>query len=79
MTNKADYQKGYVAGKRKSDKDIAKLKADEREERIYMKCLELALNNCNHWKIGKKPIDNAEGYCRLAKIFADNSIAELDR
>lgn len=43
-----------------------------------MKSLELVLKHCNNWQFGKKPINDAEGYCRLAKIFADHSISELD-
>lgn len=88
MSNTAEYSRGYQAGKRRSAKDIAllvselkatKVKADEREERVFMRCLEMALQSCNNWTIGKKTVDNAERYCALAKVFADNAISQMDK
>ena len=81
------YSKGYQAGKRKSAKDIAELTAeiraikrakyDVREERVFIQCLELVMKNCGHWTVGDKPLNNAQQYCKLAKIFTDNSISVL--
>lgn len=84
MSNTPEYQKGYQAGRKRSARDVEELKQmrlalDERNERVYMKSLELALKHCGDWRIGKKPINDAEGYCKLAKIFADNSISILDK
>ena len=46
-------------------------------ERIYMQCLDMALQHCNNWTIGKKKVNDADGYCQLAKVFADNSISKI--
>ncbi len=78
-----EYQKGYVAGRKKADKDRKELKAlrlalDEQKERVYMKCLELVVRECGGWAIDSKEIKNAQGYCSLAKIFADTSIFKLN-
>ena len=83
MKNAAEYQRGYQAGIRRSNKDrqeLEKLKLalDEQKERIYMKSLELVLKHCTNWTIGSKEINDAQGYCKLAKIFADNSISKLN-
>ena len=87
MKNAAEYSRGYQAGIKKNAKDLEsvqsdlrqlKLSAESKNERVYMKSLELALKHCGGWGIGGKPIKNAQGYCQLAKIFADNSIAEMD-
>lgn len=82
MTQAADYQRGYAAGRKKAEKELEELRLlrmaiDEKNERVYMKCLEMTLKHCGNWQIGKKQISNAEGYCRLAKIFADNAISEI--
>jgi len=45
-----------------------------KEERIYLHCLSMVLDKCTEWEINGKKIKNAEGYCKLAKIFARNSI-----
>ena len=86
MTTKTqDYSRGYQAGIKKgaagkqAEIDLLKEKIDERAERVYMRCLEIALKHCDGWSIGKKRIDSAEGYCKLAKIFADNSISVIDK
>jgi hypothetical protein len=83
-----EYSKGYQAGVRRSAKDIAglteeiraikKVKSDIREERVFIQCLELVMKNCGHWTVGEKPLNNAEQYCKLAKIFTDNSISVLE-
>lgn len=87
MANTVEYSRGYQAGRKKNTKDLKvaqrelrqlTIKADERKERIYMQALELTLKHCGHWQIAKKTIDNAEGYCKLAKIFADNAITCMD-
>ena len=86
MSNTQEYSRGYQAGKNKNAKDLEiaqrdlrelKLSTESKDERVYMKCLELALKHCGGWKIGDKKITNAEGYCRIAKIFAENSISEM--
>ena len=48
-----------------------------KKERIYMQCLELSLKHCSGWSIGGKKINDSEGYCALAKAFADNSISKV--
>ena len=45
-----------------------------KQERVFMQCLDMTLRNCDGWTIGKKKINDAEGYCKLAKIFADNAV-----
>ena len=83
-TKTQEYSKGYSAGVKKgaADKqaeiDLLKAKIDERAERVYIRCLEMALKHCREWSIGGKRIDNAEGYCKLAKVFADESISVLE-
>jgi hypothetical protein len=84
---KRGYSRGYAAAERRADKELSDLGkktelleqiASKRQERIYMQCLGLALKHCSNWSIGDKPINNAEGYCRLAKIFTENSISSMD-
>ncbi len=86
MTNTVEYSRGYQAGVKKNAKDLeiaqrdlrqVKLSVERKDERVYMKCLELALKHCDGWKIDDKKINNTKGYCRLAKEFADNSISEM--
>jgi len=74
MSNSLEYQKGYRAGRRK----LLQKERELRKERVYLKCLDMALKYCSGWGINKKEINNAEGFCQLAKIFADNSISKLD-
>lgn len=45
-----------------------------KDERVFLHCLEVVLKHCNNWTVGKKPINDAEGYVKLARIFADNAI-----
>lgn len=73
-----EYQKGYAAGRRKVEHDREVRQAlDERRERVYMQSLELVVKHCSEWQIDGKKIDSAKGYCRLAKIFADNAISSM--
>jgi len=86
-----DYQKGYKAGRKRSTVDAKEMQElrfkneklrqamNDRRDNIYMQCLDMTLNHCNGWSIGDKTINSAEGYCRLAKIFADNSISTLSK
>jgi hypothetical protein len=74
MSNSSEYQKGYRAGQNK----ILKQRKIEQKERIYMQCLELSIKHCHNWSFGKKSINNSERYCRLAGIFAENSISEIN-
>ncbi len=83
-----DYSRGYDAGKRRSATEVTQLKAELRtlgkmaesqKERVYIACLEMALKHCSGWQLDKKEINNAEGYCRLARIFMDNSISEISK
>ena len=83
-----DYGKGYQAGRRYVDNDMMDLRrqirdlertaVEKRSERIYFRALELVLAHCNGWQMNKKPIDNAERYSTLAKIFADHAIEHLE-
>lgn len=72
-----EYQKGYAAGLRSKKSDAAaelkKIK-DEQRERVYLRCLEIALTHCGGWSVGGKKISDCEGYSKLAKIFMDNAI-----
>lgn len=73
-----DYQKGYQAGRRKTEADIAIINSLEtRNERVYLACLKMALEHCNGWAFGDEKINNAEGYCKLAAIFAKHSISKI--
>lgn len=83
MSDAREYQRGYQAGRKRRDIDaeeikLLRVKLDSRKDDIYMKCLELSLKYCGNWKIGKEPINNVGMYCKLAKIFLDNSISEID-
>lgn len=88
MSGTLEYSQGYQAGVRKGKSDIECLKkelawrkasGDERRERVYMQSLGLVLKHCSGWKINDRTINDAEGYCALAKIFTDNSIAEIEK
>lgn len=70
-----DYQRGYAAGKRKA----AIPDTETRKERVFLACLEMALKHCSGWQIAGEPIRNAEGYCKLARVFAENGISEIER
>ena len=49
-----------------------------KEERVYMQCLNMTLEQCGStWKIGGKNVNSAEMYCKLAKAFADNAITNF--
>jgi hypothetical protein len=81
-----DYQRGYVAGRKKTEADIQtekeahdrlnSIKALQRE-RVYLACLNMALQHCSNWSIGGEKIKDAAGYCKLAKVFAENSITNI--
>jgi hypothetical protein len=74
-----DYQRGYAAGRRRLDHEVRAIDlTNARRERVYLKALELALEHCDGWSINGKKIDNAEGYCTLAKFFADNLISKMN-
>ena len=79
MSDSLEYQRGYVAGRkrRKTDLDAEEARKN-RKERVYLKCLELVLKHCSNWSLGGEKLSSAEGYCRLAKIFADNSISKIE-
>ncbi len=88
MANSPEYQKGYRAGGIGAEKKIARLEGElkalqfnvsAQQERIYMKCLAMALENCSGWTIGSKPINDSAGYCTLAKAFMNNSISILNK
>ena len=76
----ADYAKGYAAGRKclkQARADRAAELIELRRERVFMKSLELTLKHCSGWRIEGKTINNAQGYCRLAKIFADHAITAM--
>lgn len=85
-TNK-DYARGYAAGRRKASADdldlrrqIRELQEDReriRKERVYFECLRIALQDCQNWKTGKEPINDVEGYSKLAKMFAEAAISRI--
>jgi hypothetical protein len=74
----SDYQKGYAAGRKKTVADMALITSmPSKDERVYLACLAVVLEHCKGWTIGDKPIKDAEGYCTLARVFADNSIGKI--
>ena len=85
--NSRQYSKGYAAGKRYVNSDVLELRreikrlqaenTEKREERVYFKALELTLQHCEGWSVGKKPIKDVEGFSMLAKLFADAAIERL--
>jgi len=80
--NAAEYQRGYVAGRKRNDKDMDELRkmsllVENQKQDIYMKALDLALTHCHDWQVEGSPINNAESYCKLARVFAKHSIAEM--
>lgn len=77
--SKGQYQKGYRAGLKKGRLEAEAEMAAQRRERVYMQCLETVLKHCSGWSIAGKQIDNAEGYCTLARIFADHAITNIER
>ena len=82
------YAQGYTAGRkyverevmdlRRQVRDLERTAVEKREERVYFRCLEIALQNCQGWSLGKKEIRDVEGYSTLAKIFAENAISRLE-
>jgi hypothetical protein len=82
-----EYKKGYALGKKSADKallsEVTELRrkvldlSTEKRERVYLGCLDAVLRNCSGWLVGGEKINDAKGYCKLAKIFADNSIEVL--
>ena len=91
MTQSADYQKGYRAGSAKGSRRLKEANElilhlrtqlaeanSQRKERVFLKCLELTLTHCKNWTIGGEQINNAQGYTRLASIFASESISKID-
>lgn len=84
-----EYQKGYAAGRGKAGRDKAETESlvqtiqklrhveNERRDRIYLRCLEMVVQHCDGWSFSDKKINDAKGYCKLAKIFMDNSINVL--
>jgi len=90
MKSNIEYSKGYQAGKKRAKQEVAdlsneikrikRIKADieSKQERIFMRSLELTLKHCENWTVGKEPINSAEGFCKLAKIFTDHAINILD-
>lgn len=82
------YANGYNAGKRFAAKqiqglteEVARLRADQetKDERIFMRSLEIALAHCENWKIGDKKMSDMAGYCKLARIMADNAIEVINQ
>jgi hypothetical protein len=63
---------------RREVRDLQRTAVEKREERIYFKALELVLAHCHGWQMDKKPIDNAQRYSKLAKIFADHAIEHME-
>lgn len=59
-----------------AQKEIQRLARQKpsKDERIFLHCLETVLKHCDNWRLNKKPINDAEGYVKLARIFADNAI-----
>ncbi len=57
-------------------KEIERLRDQlpSKDERVFLRCLEITLQNCDGWSIGKKKVNNAEMYVKLARFFADHSI-----
>lgn len=82
-TESKDYQRGYAAGFRKDAKDARILQYQQvreaMQERVFLKCLELVLEHCHGWQIAGNKINNAEGYCTLAKVFAVNAISKISQ
>lgn len=82
------YAQGYTAGRRYVDNEVMELRreivrlervaVEKREERVYFRSLELVLAHCNGWQMDKQPINNAERYSKLAKIFADHAIEHIE-
>jgi len=78
-----EYSRGYNAGRSHNDKQLQMLAVElatlqksreTKKERIFMRSLEIVLEHCDGWSVGKKKINDAKGYCKLAEIFADNAI-----
>lgn len=83
-----NYAKGYRAGRAYVDKEVLELRREvqrlEREshekqqERIYFNALNTVLAHCHGWQLDKKPINSGEGYSKLAKIFAQHAISNIE-
>ena len=80
MSQFKEYSKGYKAGRRYCEQELADLRREareKREERVYFDCLGLVLEHCDGWSMGGEKIKDADGFSNLAKIFADNAISRL--
>lgn len=86
-----DYARGYQAGlkrngamlaeNRQLKERIAELERErklDQKERLYISCLDTVLRNCSGWQVAGEKINNAQGYCTLAGIFARHSITEIN-
>jgi hypothetical protein len=83
-----NYAKGYQAGRRYIDKEVLELRREvarlervqheKRQERIYFAALNSVLAHCRNWSMDDKPITTGEGYNKLAKIFAQHAISNIE-
>lgn len=74
---KAAYQKGYVAGRKRAAKDRARDAYDAKRAAFRQRAFLAALPACiagQGWKRGDKPITSLEGRTALAWDFADESL-----
>lgn len=56
---------------------LQKIRGEQRE-RVFLRCLEMALRDCSGWRVGGEEIKDAKGYCRLAGIFANEAISNIN-
>lgn len=79
------YSCGYQAGLKREEKVIIGLhkkvaalrsggEIETQKERVFMRCLAIALDGRQKWREGDKPINDVEGYVSLANDFAKASM-----
>ncbi|MCR9214793.1 MAG: hypothetical protein NXI13_13835 [Proteobacteria bacterium] len=77
---KRGYSAGYAAGRKEHDLALSQrsreIRAAEiaRYDGLMIDTLKMLVPGPNTWTIGKKKVDNAERYTRLAKKFVDQVI-----
>ena len=66
-----EYSKGYQAG-------IKRGKAESQRERVFMKCLELVIDNGPWTYGGKSSSDNVAVYLEVADYFTNHALLRIN-
>lgn len=74
------YQKGYRAGRRKTEAEVAATRRKntyaEEWNRLYASLLPVAMT-VENWQIGGQPVRSTEDRIKVAKLWADKAAENL--